>query len=231
MAGGGIDPKTYDALVDWFRRYRGDVHGAARHAGVDWRTAGRWFDGRKPAGPPKVKPEWLKFPTIKELLDFEDRKAIEAEVEAKKLAADLTTRERDQRIAALKVADEILDGARTNTLNGTIVLARMTDGIANLADCFNEWFKQIKPGTKGDELPMSPTEFYLMLQRWASTARHLIATAEAIIQIERLRAGLPTAIVSIQSITIDEAVKAHERAGQAIKRMEKLGIIPGGKAA
>lgn len=228
----GLNPNSYAALVAYFRRAPGDVSGAARASGLDYRTAGRAWDGRGKFGPYNARSnggrpyEWMRAPTIKGLfaLEAEENKNIEATMAEK--ARDLSRRELELREEALKLDADTIRFARANTFNGLVAMAQMTDGVATLCKKLNAIMTEVDPG-QPNKLPCSFGEAFLLLQRWQSTGRGLIASADMLLQIERLRANLPTTIVGFETkhATLEDAERELEQANHAMERARKLQLV------
>lgn len=237
-----IKADTYERLYLHFKRYPGDCMRASREMGIDYRTARRVWDGGGPKGlylgPYRAPlPDWMHgHATVKARLAAEEaaEKAARENEDTRvaNRARELGEKERALREEAVKVQDDILRIARRNVLNGLVSLARLTEGIDALTTKINRIFVK-NGGDENSELPVTLPEAFLILNRWQSTARGLIQAADTLVQIERLRADLPTAIVGveIQNVTIADAEREHALASTAIERAKKLGLLSlaGGK--
>ena len=242
MARRPITPQLYHDLLAAFREKPARFAAAGRWAKCDERTAKRaWFEGW---------PE-LGYAPILKALESEKEKALaelsrrEAETRRQLAEADAETRNAavEQALKARAEVGEVLKGARAVALGNLAAIARITPGILLLADRIKTDLKDLAADPRqavkldGDgnviEWKRFTTKELLELQqRYMSLSEALSKQAGRTVLFERTYLGLPTQIIGVQDMTLDEAIaeieEAHAELAQA--RGHGLFAMEGGKA-
>lgn len=226
--------EQYDLMVTHYRAHPGDINGAARLVGCDWRTAARAWRG--PAR--KNAPDGANRP-IAELFQEEEDARLKAQAEIDAAARTRIVEEveeaRKMAIQAKQWDENILRLARNDVMKGLGTLANMTSGLDVLAKRVNE---QLVRGTDSQGQPLempSLGETLRVLVRFSQATRALTEAANALVAIERIKANLPTAIIALEQhgpISIEDAEREVELAGTALGRAKALGltVLRGGGA-
>lgn len=230
-----ITQETYDKLAESYRKYPGAIDRAAKYAGVNYKTAKRAWDQGWTRAPSN------QFKTIKDLLRDEEQAAQEARsaqeaaatVERERLARE-AERARQLEEEAKQVDEASLRALRKDTLAGLVACASLTEGVSMLAKRVNE---QLKAGVdkNGNPLDIDATKTLRILRDYALTVGRLGAIVETVHGMERVKQGLPTAIMGIDvaHVTLEDAEREVEFAQKALTRAKELGIVvhQGGAAA
>lgn len=242
MARRPITPQFYDQLLAAFRERPGEFAPAGRRAICDERTAKRaWFQGW---------PE-LGFPPIIKALEAEQEKA-RAEMQRREIETKLAMDRADEETRNAAVAQalkaraevgEVLKGARAVALGNLAAIARITPGILLLADRIKTDLKELsanpvqpsKFDAEGNVLEMkrfSTRELLEMSQRYMHLSDSLSKQAQRTVQMERLYLGLPTEIVGVQEMPLEEAIAEIEGAYHELEQARARGLVAldGGKA-
>lgn len=251
MARRPITDEIYNDLVAAFHKTPENAHQAGKTAKVDRRTAKKaWDKGWPHQG----------FRPIRELIEEDRRRAraaIEAQQAAKRASAE---KERDDlrknAVESLKQEGQIVQFSRAQALQNlavTIELSRITRNLMPMAkeyadmevEKIKQWIAYEKAVMAGDdpEMPkvkrpaMTLERITGLAQRVASLNGDIVRTAHETMQMERLRLGMPEAIVGLQTasdetITMEEAQARISAAAQALdeyRETTKLTLIEGGK--
>jgi len=217
--------EQYDQMVTHFRAHPGDIHGAARVVGCDWRTAARAW-----RGPPRRNaPEDVRRP-IQEVFAAEEAARLQAQAEIDAQARAKIVEEAEQAkahaIQAKQWDENILRLARNDVMKGLGTLANMTTGLDALAKRVNE---QLVRGTdsKGNPIDVPLGETLRVLVRFSQATRALTEAANALVAIERIKANMPTAIIALEHqgpISLEDAAREVELVGTALQRARHLGL-------
>lgn len=215
--------ELYSALEAHFRKHPGDHLGAAKAAGCDRRTAQRAWEG----------PRWHHYPwaiPVKEkvLAEEQERQRLKAEEDQRRTAALIEKQEKARAEAEelAKIDEQTMKLARVATHRGLAQLVGIGDGIAMLARRLNE---QLSRGTdaNGQPLNIDASEALKVMSSYARSTKALVDATNTLVSIERVKEGLPTAIVGIDvaHVTLEEAEAELERATESIQKARELGLI------
>jgi hypothetical protein len=221
-----LDRETYDKLLESFRNYPGEIDRAAKFSGVDWRTAKRAW-----AGPPRKKLAW--FRVIKDVLA--DEKAEAERLRAQQDAALTAERERIAKEAedarrleeeARMVDEASLRTLRKDALAGLVACAALTDGIGKLAKRIGD---QLSTGVdkNGKPLDIEVGSTLKILRDYSLTVGRLGHIVDTIASMQRVKEGLPTAVmgINVAHITLEDAEREVEFAKGALERARELGLV------
>lgn len=217
--------EMHETMVAYFRRYPGDINGAAVAAGVTPPTARRTWQGPVRAQYPWALP-------VKEVLQAEESERLRKQAEEQ---AALRLRIDEQKAKAAELQEQnkgfdekILSMARADVLVGLKSLGTMSAGIQALANRTNKYLAE---GTDANGQPLNiPVAAVLtIMSKFANTTRALADAAASLVAIERVKANLPTAIVALEaaSVTPETAAEQVAIAVAAMERAKKfLGLPP-----
>ncbi len=223
-----MDQPTYDKLVEGFKKFpaEGNYKKVASLAGVDWRTAKRFYtgEGTKPIDP------WRPIRLV-----IADEEAARAEKRAKQEASLAEERERlaEEAEKARKLEEEagMIDQAalrtlRKDTLAGLVACSALTDGITLLAKRIGQ---QLAAGVdaKGVPLDLDVGKTIRVMRDYSLTVGRLAQVVDVIASMERVKQGLPTAImgIDIAHVTLEDAEREVAFAQEALGRARDLGLV------
>jgi hypothetical protein len=233
-----VDESLYQSLLSAFREDPSSIQGAARKAGVVWRTAERAWE----QGWPRVG-----FKAIKLVLEDDRRAAraaIEAEAAAKRAMAEKEREDaRKNAIEARKQEGQMVQFARAQSLQcltAAVELGRTARGLGQAAkellegeaEKLRRWTAYERAVLAGDTTAtppefarpaMRPEAVLSVLQRISSYGEDVVATAHQVMQMERLFLGQPETligVVDVAEMTVEEA-EAHIMSSVAVLEAEK----------
>ena len=229
MARVAMTQDKYDKMLESFRIYPGNLQRAADYAGVKWETAKRFYNGPAPGG--HALPNGWR--PIREVLA--DEGAARAKAREDQEAALAKERERLSKEAedARRMEEEAkavdaasLRALRKTTLGGLASLAALTDGITLLARRVGTLL-QTGTDAQGKPLDIKPSEALRILQAYSLTVGRLGSVVDTLQAMERVKQGLPTAIMGIDvaHVTLEDAEREVEFAKGALARAKELGLI------
>lgn len=224
-----VDRAIYDKLVEGFTKFPGCYKRAGTFAGVNQRTAKRYYVGLGKTG--KALPQGFK-PIAEVIGENEERARID-----RLTREDTLTAER-QRLAEeadkarkleeeAKNIDEVsLRALRKGTLSGLVACAAMSDGLQKLAVRIGN---QLATGTdaQGNPLNIDVSKALRTMRDYSLTVGRLGQIVDTVAAMERVKNNLPTAIVGIDvsHVTLEDAEREVEFAQGALKRAKELGLV------
>lgn len=252
-----IDPTVvYPALLEAFRTDPGNIHHAAKAAGVTWRTADKfWRKGSKLHGFPPIESTVRgEMERARALIEAERLAKIEARkkeladsaeqaVQARKQEGQMTTLVRQQSLAALtsvsvfakesrKLAEAIQDQVeleRRKLAEWTAYEAAVVAGDPNA----------VEPAWVGKAGRLHPLDYLLgILHDCARYMERIGACARNSMEMERLHLGEPLATIRHeinevpQEMTVQEVRIRRDNALRVIERLEQTGglkLVAGSK--
>lgn len=234
--------QLYDRLVEAYKKWPGQHVKAAKQAGCAYATArGHWIDGSPRIGRPPIRAESetvKKTAKADRALQDVTGAASDAAVE---LARDALVRTDAERTRASLA--KLCEAAREVTLGNFAVIAGQLRAINDLnaridlelkALSLDPWMDIEKDGA-GVVLRrrrVTPREMLELQGLVALTASRLVRAAFSALQMERLHLGLPTAIVGVEEMSLEEAVALIETAGAELQQAKDKGLVvlQGGKS-
>lgn len=233
MANAQYDKDIYDKLVEGFTKFPGNYAKAAIWAGVEVRTAKRYFHGTGKTGA-----RWPWFKPIEEVIrEKEEAARIEAQRREEVLSAERDRLAEEAKKAraleeeAKSIDDMALRALRKDTLAGLVACATLTDGIQKLAIRIGN---QLATGVdaQGNALNIDVSKALRTMRDYSLTVGRLGQIVEVIASMERVKNNLPTAIVGIDvsHVTLEDAEREVAFAEKALKRARELGltVVDGG---
>lgn len=225
MANRQITQAVYNKLVEAYRE-QPEVHKhAAQASGLNWRTARRgWERGWTPRIP------WA--PAIKEVIGAEQKDArarliaekqqqVKAEVEASTTTpVALQSAAREDATNTLVQEAKLVRAARENTLALMATTQQVMAGVIKMVPRAREVI------STADLEPLQIVRFF---QRLSSLMRDANECALRTLQLERLKAGEPMAIIGVTDVSMEEAERETRRTLALIEEAKKLGVIPSGE--
>jgi hypothetical protein len=129
--------------------------------------------------------------------------------------------EKERELAATARAQEarLIGTARGNVIALQAILARCLRGGLKLAEGIEEHFQQ------GD---VKPRDAFRFIRNMGELVHHSSNASKSVLEAERLRVGLPQAIIGIvptDGMTPDQAVQDIARAAHAMERAKRLGLV------
>ncbi len=226
MACRKMDQATYDKLVEGFTLFPNQFKAAAKHAGVEWRLARRFYTGEGARG---IAP-WVPIRDV--IIELEKTRM------ASRVAQDAALADERERLAeeaekARKLEEEagMIDQAalrtlRKDTLAGLVACSALTDGITLLAKRVGA---QLASGTDalGKPLHIDVGSTIKVMRDYSLTVGRLAAVVDVIASMKRVEQGLPTAImgIDIAHVTLEDAEREVSFAQDALKRARELGLV------
>lgn len=221
-----VTQEKYDKMLESFRVYPDNLKRAADRAGVKWETARRFLNGSKQPLPNGWRP--IREVLAEESAAKERTRAAQAaaqEAERNRLAKEAEEARRLEEEAKL-VDQASLRTLRKTTLGGLAALAAMNEGITLLAQRVGALLKS-GVDAKGNPLDIPPAAALRVLRDYSLTVGRLGAVVDVIASMERVKAGLPTAIMGIDvaHVTLEDAEREVEFAKGALERARELGLV------
>lgn len=230
MPARAITHELYTQAVDYYREHPGDTTGCAKHCGVHYRTALRWWKG-----PGSKLWSWASEP-IRDRLAREsvERERKLAEEDERKRVDFAREAERARKLEedASKFEDQAIQVARADVLHGLAALGSLTKGVMVLARRINE---QLERGTdaEGRPLDLNVHACLRVLKDFSQATRGLTDAADMLIKLARVQRDLPATIVGLElaGMTVEDAEREVELATRSVARAKELGLslVEGGK--
>lgn len=224
MARRAITTDFYSRLLAAFRDTPGNATAAGRKAGCDQRTAKRAWEIGWPTH------TWAR--PIREVLRDEQVAARAQRQDRQDAAADMAAQElakaQQEAIAARSQIGDILAGARGTAIAVLAAAGHLVPGIQKLSEHL------LAALSKKDALAkLEPGDAMALLERYTRLVHKAAETSHLAMQMERLHLGLPTDILGLTDMTLEEAVREIESGYQQLETAKQRGliVIPGGKSA
>lgn len=232
----------YDALLAAFREKPGVWKSAGKRALCDPRTAQRAWE----VGWPEKD-----LPPISRVIEAENektraelrRRELEAQAAIEKADAETRSLAVEQALAARAEVGEVLKGARAIALGTLAAVARLTPGVIILADRIKTDLTALaadphqvtKLDGEGNALEVkryTTKELMGLADYYMRFSGDLTRQAQRIVQMERLYLGLPTEIVGVSDMTLEEALAEIDEAKSMADTARQQGLfaLEGGKA-
>lgn len=243
--------KTYAALLEAYRTSPDNHTGAARAAGVNWRTAKTvWERGYRK----------LKLPPLRDYLIEEQQRSralLEADRQARLKAAQVEDENsRKNAVQARKMEGQMVTMVRGSTflaLQAVTELAREAKGLAEAVNAqvaverrrLTLWTAYDVARLAGDPTAVEPTEgrpptldkLLSVLNQSATYAQRITSCAREAFELERLHLGEPLATIAVvderREVTLDELRLRRDAALHALEGAVQAGgltVLQGGKA-
>jgi hypothetical protein len=202
--------EQYYALVEAFRKHPAQVKRAANAAGIQYRTARKYWDHG--GWCPEMKP-------IRDVLERERLHARATLLEQGGLdPAIIAEKARLQSIAAKVAEGQMIEHARGTAASVLGSFLRMAPGIQALADRINEELEKLAK----EEKVNAP---YLLgiVRRYIGAFRDLTSASKDIVEMERSHLGEPSKVIGLQlqevdDMSLEDCMKEVEAAQAAIER-------------
>ncbi len=225
-----LTSELYQMFLAYYRDHPGDVPGCAAHCKCSPRFAKKAWDVGWPLYPWATPARTV---IAKEAADVEVRRREEEAELRRKLAAE-ADRARKAEDEMRQMDENILRVARVDVLRGLAALSNVSEGVAVIGKAVGDMMKR---GTDhlGQPLNITPMECLRIMGRFAGATKQLTDAASVLVDIERVKAGLPNRIIQhdIADITVEDAERELKRANDGLQRAKALGItvLDGGRAA
>jgi len=230
--GNKVDFETWNKLLEAYREDPGNFSNAARHAGVQRRTARRAWDVGYPDRPWGGK-------SIRDMIRDEAelaRSRTQLELEREELNEDkeLLESERSaeaarQRAIAVRVEEaQLISGARAITMNAFASASKAAQGLSQAMTKLGG--SLISKAMSADELSMKDmTALSALLRRYSSTLRELTQAGQTAMEMERLYLGEPTSVIGVMTdldaMPIEDLVKMAGYQDEVLTRARERGLV------
>lgn len=219
-----IPQELYEKMISYYRERPGEVRGCAELCGVHEKTARRAWRG----------PAWS-------LYGYEGIPAQEVFArEAAARTAMQATEEEQKRLTLTKEAEKqagleadarkfeegSLRLARGNLIVAGASLAKLSKGVAALADRVNEVLEKPPTGADGKPIPIDPIKGMATIRAFTYAVHALNESVETLLTIGRLQQGKPTSLHALAVIEMSTEQIADEvaRAQASLKRAKGFGL-------
>ncbi len=229
---GRVDQACWDKLLEAYREDPGNHSAAARHAGVQRRTARRAWDTGYPERPWGAK-------SIRDMIRDEAelaRSRLQLEAEQQELAEDKAAleaerdreRTRQHAIQSREQEGKLVQATRVATMNALAAAMKSAEGLSHAMTKLGG--KLVELALQSDSLTdKQMSTLSNVLRRYSSTLRELAASGQIAMEMERLYLGEPGQIIGVvnelDTMPIEQLVKMAGYQDELIQDAAKRGLI------
>lgn len=229
---GRVDQPLWDKLLEAYREDPGNHSAAARHAGVQRRTARRAWDTGYPERPWGAK-------SIRDMIRDEAelaRSRLQLEADQQELEEDKATLDADRdreraRLHAVQSREQegkLVVGTRVATMNALAAAMKASDGLTHAMTKLGG--KLVEVALQAESLTdKQMSTLSNVLRRYSSTLRELSAAGQTAMEMERLYLGEPSQIIGVTSeldtMPLQELVKLAGYQDELLQDAAKRGLI------